>query len=446
MEENDLICLPDPDQEQVSDQSKIEHFGQLPTQASTRAPTRRVGGNRPSRHQAAQHADPPAAVNRNNLEQPLEQPNPSSTIASSEASASSTPLQTPTLASPQQQLGSTTTNNIQHIQALQRGRQARASVAVKKEQKEQKKRQHYAKQEKERRTSAAMQLQRQIRGMLARKSYVTLRQKEKRRREKLAIEHNLQALREKRKIEKEKERKRVEQEMTKRNEMRKDWLRCQKEEEEEMNEKKKVIKEKNIKRKVVVEGMDKEERQGREERKERKLPLSSSPPFFSTSSSSSTSTSTSSAMRLPDFSNEFSHLSPSEALDIFVELTKEKETKQTLLTNLLQQERAASTRVNMLSRSIQEKKRRIQKLKIPFNPEKKREELENIIKKSKEKIIKTKMKNESHRQEMKSKIQQLRDLVETKKREFARIMEQVEMKKIDEEEMNQMLGIAATLR
>ena len=151
-------------------------------------------------------------------------------------------------------------------------------------------------------------------------------------------------------------------------------------------------------------------------------------------------------MRLPDFSNEFSHLSPSEALDIFVELTKEKETKQTLLTNLLQQERAASTRVNMLSRSIQEKKRRIQKLKIPFNPEKKREELENIIKKSKEKIIKTKMKNESHRQEMKSKIQQLRDLVETKKREFARIMEQVEMKKIDEEEMNQMLGIAATLR
>ena len=148
-------------------------------------------------------------------------------------------------------------------------------------------------------------------------------------------------------------------------------------------------------------------------------------------------------MSLPDFSNEFSHLSPTEALDIFVELTKEKETKQTLLTNLLQQERAASTRVNMLSRSIQEKKRKIQKLKIPSNPEKKRKELENMIKKSKEKIKNTKKRNESHRQEMKSKIQQLQDLVETKKREFARIMEQVEMQKCDEEDMNQMLGIVA---
>ena len=50
MEENDLICLPDPDREQVSDQSKVEHFGTgLPPQASTRAPTRRVGGHRPTR-------------------------------------------------------------------------------------------------------------------------------------------------------------------------------------------------------------------------------------------------------------------------------------------------------------------------------------------------------------------------------------------------------------
>ena len=461
MEENDLICLPDPDREQVSDQSKVEHFGTgLPPQASTRAPTRRVGGhrptrrvggNRPSRHQAAQHApddaDPPAAANPNNLEQP----SPSS-VPPTSTPTTSTPLKPPILhvASPQQQLGGTTrNNNIQNIQALHRGKQARlASVAVKKgqdRQKKQKKRQH-AKQEKERRWSAARQLQRQIRGMLARRSCVALREKEERRREKLEIEHSLRALREKRNLEKDKERKRVEQEMRRRNEFRGNWLRCsQKQEEEQMEEQKKVNKEKDIERKTAVEGMDKEDRQGREERK---LALSSSPPFLSSSSSSSTSTSTSTStytlnMSLPDLSNEFSHLSPTEALDIFVELTKEKETKQTLLTNLLQQERAASTRVNMLSRSIQEKKRRIQKLKIPSNPEKKRKELENMIQKSKEKIKNTKKRNESHRQEMKSKIQQLQDLVKTKKREFARIMEQVEMLKCDEEDMNQMLGIVA---
>jgi hypothetical protein len=145
---------------------------------------------------------------------------------------------------------------------------------------------------------------------------------------------------------------------------------------------------------------------------------------------------------LPDFTDAFSHLTPSEAVDVFVNLTKERDIKQTLLTNLIQKERSMSTTLNVVSRSLQEKKRRLQRvsLSLPQNPDVTIQQLEKNIQESRTQLRYFQHKAYFMKKKMKKEIEEERVKVVKKTIEFQKLMASLEVKKCDQEDVEDLLA------